>query len=91
MSQADTDTEYGVTADQLDAAILDILRSTEGETLPWRHLRKRLPEREFWPRLWSLTRLVERGQVEVWKDDRGRNYVCLSIPTPTRTTRGRAA
>jgi hypothetical protein len=69
-----------VNADQLDATILEVLRTTPGQSMAWRELRDLLPDPGYWPRLRSLTRLVGRGLIDTWKDDRGRNY-CLLAPT----------
>lgn len=86
-----TDTTTHVTADQLDAALLELLQGTDGQSMPWRELRELLPDPRSWPRLQSLTRLVERGVVNTWKDDLGRNYVALAITLPTRPPRRGAA
>ena len=76
------------TADQLDAAILEVLREAPGETMAWARLRNKLPDPRYWPRLRALTRLVETGAVDVSKDDRGRNYVALAPIVPPRVRCG---
>lgn len=92
MTRASTITDAGktMTPDELDAAILAALRSADGELLPWAELRDRLPDQRFWPRVEALVRLVERGQVEVYKDGQGRNYCMLSIRLPARRPRPRS-
>ena len=86
-----TDTATHPTADELDAALLALLQGTDGQSMSWRELRELLPDPRFWARLQSLTRLVERGAVDCWKDDQGRNYVALAVCLPAPRPRRGAA
>jgi hypothetical protein len=66
------------TADELDAAILAVLRASPDQMAWWADIRDQLPESTFWQRVESLTRLEGTNAVDVVKVD-GRNYVALSL------------
>jgi hypothetical protein len=78
------------TADQLDAAILELLRQAPDESAWWAELRECLPESTYWQRVESLTRLVVTGEVNSVKVS-GRNYVSLALTLPVRRPRRPAA
>lgn len=67
-----------MTADELDAAILAVLRATPEGCGWWAEIRSRLPASTFWQPIKSLVRLVEHGQVHTTRIG-GRDFVCLAI------------
>lgn len=67
-----------MTADELDAAILDALRVTPDGCAWWADIRSQLPAPTFWPPIKSLVRLVEGGQVHATKIG-GRDFICLAF------------
>ena len=75
---------------ELDTAILDALRATPDGCGWWADVRSQLPDERFWPRIFSLVRLVERGQVLATKIG-GRDYLCLPVELPAPRRRRTAA
>ncbi|MGP4054137.1 hypothetical protein ACTWP6_04825 [Mycobacterium sp. 4D054] len=78
-----------MTETELDAAILDALRATPDGCGWWADIRAQLPDDRFWPRIFSLVRLVESGQVHTTRIG-GRDYLCLPVELPA-PRRGRTA
>ncbi|MGU3501889.1 hypothetical protein [Mycobacterium sp. C31M] len=78
--------ERGQTADELDAAILELLRQSPGQSAWWPDIRDRLPPATFWAKAQSLTRLVDTGQVHTVKVG-GRDLITLGIVVPVRRPR----
>lgn len=79
---------HTMTETEFDAAILDALRATPDGCAWWAEIRAQLPDERFWPRIFSLVRLVERGQVQTTRIG-GRDMVCLAVELPPRRSRRR--
>lgn len=67
-----------VTPEELDAAIMAVLKDFGGRVLAWPKLRDLLPASTYWDQVQSLVRLQQSGQLDVMKIN-GRNFVALPV------------
>lgn len=73
-----TPTKVSVSPDELDAAILSVLRAAPGQSMWWSELRRQLPASGYWARVEALNRLDLAGRVHAFKVN-GRTYVDLPL------------